>query len=650
METAKTNEAACRATKADEDGIAKKIEEILETGGIPGRVAFLTISGAALLLSFFEVKGLPFNWAWIAIVLCGLPIILKAIIGLVTAFDIKADVLVATALVASLIIGEYFAAGEVAFIMQIGELLEDITVARARAGIEKLVKLTPTTARVINAGEKSILPSREVKVGDMLRVLPGEIIPVDGVVTSGNASINEAVITGESMPTDKTPGSEVKSGTMNMFGAFTMQATRIGEDSSMQRMIRLVQSTDASKAKIVGIADRWATWIVAAAFLAAAICWLVTGEIIRAVTVLVVFCPCALVLATPTAIVAAIGNLTRHGVLVKEGDALEKMAQVKILALDKTGTITYGKPQVISAESVSDQLSSEEVFRLAASAEALSEHPLGKAITASYKDMHGKPLSECEDFKLFAGLGVAASAAGKGLLIGNKEFMEANNISTAGIAAQSKFESEGCTVVYCAVEGTLAGCLALSDTLREGSAAVVGSMESIGIKPVLLTGDNERAAKFAAEQVGIREFRANCLPEDKLKHIAEFEAGGKPVCMVGDGVNDAPALKQAYVGVAMAGIGSDIAIESADIALTTDDISALPHMARLAKRMIQTIKTNIIVAMGINFLAVGAAIAGVINPVIGALVHNGGSVLVIINSGLLLLAKDKRKTKRGGVT
>lgn len=309
--------------------LMEKLEHLLELGGIRKDVTLLVISGAAVICSLLKFQPFPFDMAWIAIVLCGLPIILEAVVGLVTAFDIKADVLVSLALIASICIGEEFAAGEVAFIMQLGALLEKLTVAKARAGIEKLVHLTPQTARVLREGREEIAPAEQVRVGDRIRVLPGESIPVDGVIVSGQTSINQAVMTGESLPVDKTVGDFVSSGTVNQFGAFEMEASKVEEDSSIQRMIRLVQSADAGKAKIVGIADRWATWIVVIALSAAALTWLLTGQTIRAVTILVVFCPCALVLATPTAIMAAIGNATKHGFLMREGDALERLAGVK---------------------------------------------------------------------------------------------------------------------------------------------------------------------------------------------------------------------------------------------------------------------------------------------------------------------------------
>ena len=615
----------------------EKLEHFLELGGIRKDSILLIISGIAVIGSLVQWNPLPFDLAWIAIVLCGIPIILEAVIGLVTAFDIKADVLVSLALIASVCIGETFAAGEVAFIMQLGALLEDITVARARAGIEKLIHLTPQTARVIGTdGRESVVPVDQVQIGDLLRVLPGEGVPVDGIIQSGETSINQAVMTGESMPVDKTVGDEVSSGTVNQFGAFEMKATKVGEDSSIQRMIRLVQSADAGKAKIVGIADRWATWIVVIALSAAALTWLFTGEIIRAVTILVVFCPCALVLATPTAIMAAIGNATHHGFLVREGDALERLSAVKVIAFDKTGTLTYGAPEVVAAVSSGEPYSDEELYRLAASAEQLSEHPLGKAITACYRKHHTEPLDTVSDFQMIPGRGVSVELSGKKVAAGNVQLLQSLGISFAIPQAAEDHLRQGCTVTYLAVNGRFAGFLALSDTLREESADMIKALSSLSVQPVLLTGDHENAARAIASQLAIAEVRANCLPEDKLGYIDEFERCGKPVCMMGDGINDAPALKKAQVGIAMGGIGSDIAVEAADIALMDDEVKELPHLIALSRRMMTTIKVNMTFSMVLNFLAIVLAITGVLSPVVGALVHTAAPVLVIGNSACLL--------------
>ena len=614
--------------------ITDKMEWLLELGGTKRDIVFLVISGVALLASMFHLLPLPFDPAWVAIILCGIPIIMEAFIGLVTEFDIKADVLVSIALLASVMIGEYFAAGEVAFIMQIGGLLEELTVVKARAGIEKLVHLTPQTARVISDAGEEIIAAELVVKDALLRVLPGETIPVDGVIVKGETSVNQAVLTGESLPVDKGVGDEVSSGTVNQFGAFEMRATRVGEDRSIQRMIRLVQSADAGKAKIVGIADRWATWIVVAALSAAALTWFVTGEIIRAVTILVVFCPCALVLATPTAIMAGIGNATRHGFLVREGDALERLAKVNRIAFDKTGTLTYGQPCVTEVKSYSEACPEKRLYAYAAAAEQYSEHPLGKAIVACYKKEEGKALQKTEEFCLLAGQGVTAKVAGKALCIGNERLLQANE---ATIPAQAREDAdhyirEGSTVIYVAEEKQFLGFLVLSDTMRGDSADMIRKLQGQGIVPMLLTGDHDAAAMHIARQAGISAVHADCLPEDKLNWISTYQKRGESIAMIGDGINDAPALKMADVGIAMGGVGSDIAVDAADIVLVDDEIRELPHLMALSKKMMRTIHLNLTFSLILNFIAVALAITGILNPVVGALVHNAGSVLVILNS------------------
>lgn len=605
-------------------------------------VLFLVLSFFSLVVSFFEIGKLPFDAAWAAIILCGVPIIKGAIIGLVTEFDIKADVLVALALVATVIIGETFAAGEVAFIMALGAMLEERTVAKARTGIEKLVQLTPRTARILANGSETIVSAEEVKVGDVLRVLPGETIAVDGEIVSGKTSINQAVMTGESLPVDKSEGDEVSSGTVNQFGAFEMRATKVGEDSSIQRMVRLVESADAGKAKIVGLADKWATWIVFAALITAVFTWFFTGEAIRGVTVLVVFCPCALVLATPTAIMAGIGNATKYGILIREGDALERLAMVTKIAFDKTGTLTYGKPQVVAVESFSSSLSSDKLLELAASAEMRSEHPLGKAILSHYKTVNSKQPLDPYDFVMKAGRGVSALVDGKRILAGNAELLAENKIeiSTSLKQAAETYLKDGCTVIYLAVNAEEAGFIALADVLRHDSAEMIKKITKIKMESVLLTGDHKEAAKHIADKAGIHTVHYECLPEDKMFYIDKYRRQNRLVCMVGDGINDAPALKCAHVGVAMGGIGSDIAVDAADIALVGDDIKVIPHLLKLAKKTMSTINLNIILSLILNFVAIIYAVEGSLTPVMGALVHNLGSVAVVINSALLLNYKS----------
>lgn len=612
----------------------QKLQKFEEIGGTKKDMVFLVFSGIALIISIFDLISLPFDAAWVAIILCGVPIIMEAIIGLITDFDIKADVLVSIALVAAICIGEDFAAGEVAFIMQLGALLEDFTVSKARAGIEKLVHLTPQTARIITDGTETIVSAEQVKVGDFIRVLPGETVPVDGVIVSGQTSINQAVMTGESLPVDKSVGDEISSGTVNQFGAFEMRAVKVGEDSSIQRMIKLVQSADASKAKIVGLADKWATWIVVIALTAAGLTWIISGEIIRAVTILVVFCPCALVLATPTAIMAAIGNATKHGFLVREGDALERFANISKITFDKTGTLTNGTPKVTAIESVSGY-SKEEIFELAAAAEQMSEHPLGKAIVKCF----GKKTAVVEDFKMIPGEGVIAKLNGQWIKAGNMKLIAKNEeitITSEIAAGVGKHLNEGSTVIYIAVNNSLVGYIVLSDTIREESRELIKSLNRLGVQSILLTGDSQNAAKMIAQQLCISETHAGCLPEDKLNYIKTYQNNGYAVCMIGDGINDAPALKKANVGIAMGGVGSDIAIDAADIVIVDDEIKELPHLLELSKRMMKTIKINLTCSMALNFLAIALAITGLLGPVIGALVHNVGSVLVIINSALLL--------------
>ncbi len=613
------------------------LEFLSSWGGVKRDVVFLILSGLALAVSLIDPTLFPIHPAWAAILLCGVPILLEAVIGLVTAFDIKADVLVSIALIASVAIGEIFAAGEVAFIMQLGGLLEELTVARARAGIERLVRLTPRTARRLTEAGEEIISADAVRKGDRLRVLPGETIPVDGFILTGQTSINQAVMTGESLPVDKGPGDEVSSGTVNQFGSFDMEAVRVGEDSSIQRYIRLVQSADVGKAKIVGLADRWATWIVVIALSAALLTWLITGEIIRAVTILVVFCPCALVLATPTAIMAAIGNATRHSFLVREGDALERLASVSQVTFDKTGTLTFGAPQVTAVESLLPDVSRDALYAWTAGAELRSEHPLGRAVVQGWRAETVAAPPETADFQMLPGRGVSATVAGHHLVAGNRELLTEEHVPWESLsqAAVPALE-QGCTVIYVAVDGRPAGFLALADTLRPDAAGTIRDVRATGVTPVLLTGDHERAARHIAGELGIGTFQAECLPEDKLTWIDRSQQSGHLVCMVGDGINDAPALKRAHVGIAMGGVGSDIAVDAADIALVNDDIRELPHLLALSKRMMRTIKSNLAFSMTLNFIAIALAITGILNPVVGALVHNAGSVLVIVNSSLLL--------------
>ena len=628
--------------------LLKRVQRLFDLGGTRKEIVLLLISAVALIISFVVAGTLPVDPAWVAIVLCGLPIVIDALVALVTRFDIKADLLVTLALIASLAIGEYFAAGEVALIMQFGGLLEDLTVARAQKGIQHLVDMTPRTARLILPdGTEQVVLSDEVSLGQKVRILPGESIPVDGCIISGATSINESLITGESMPVDKACGDEVFSGTTNQFGAIEVRATRVGKDGSIQRMAHLVKSADAKKAKIVRLADRWATWIVAGALCACVGIYILTGELIRSVTVLIVFCPCSLVLATPTAIMAAVGNATKHGFLVKEGDALERLATVRKLIFDKTGTLTEGRPQVSALSVVPDhQITYEELYSLVASAESCSEHPLGQAIVSCAKGEH-IPLYEAKNFEMLPGRGVFAIIEGKPVIVGNAAMMKEQGLMAAcwKDAVGSGLTGDGLTITYVAIDGKAAGIVALGDTIRPTSRQTLAYLHKQDIATVLLTGDNATAAESVARKVGVEQTIASCRPEDKLSYIERCEKKGEFVCMVGDGINDAPALKRSYVSIAMGGVGSDVAIDAADIVMVKDGIEELPHLLALSRHMMRVIKANLTFSMGLNFVAVILAFAAVLDPVSGALVHNCGSVFVIANSSFLLTWSQRKKAK-----
>ena len=600
-----------------------RIEELLDYGGLKKDILFLTASIITLILSLALPSGtFPFDPAWIAVVLCGTPILIGAIIGLFFRFDIKADVLVAIALVASLYIGEIFAAGVVAAIMIIGELLEDYTSEKAEKSLRKLMDMKPKTARIIRDGEEDIISASLVKIGDIVRVVAGESIPVDGVIVSGNTSIDQSMMTGESVPVDKTVGDEVMSGTINQFGSFDMTATKVGEDSSIEKMIRLIDEADANKAPIVHAADRWATWFVLIALTTGIIVYLITKDIVRAVTVLVIFCPCAFILATPTAVIAAISNATKHGFIVKSGAAMESLSRIDTITFDKTGTITYGVPTVTDVVSTSD-MGKDELFRLCAIAEKRSEHPLGRAIVRSYGAVTGEPA----DFMSIPGKGIRCRVEGHDVLAGNRLLMEENGIGTC---------DQGNMTIFVAIDGSLCGYVTMEDVIRDDSKVAIERIRSLDIEPILMTGDNDSVAEKMARTAGIDDYISECLPKDKMDRIDGLQKEGRKVCMIGDGINDAPALKRADVGIAMGGIGSDIAIDASDITLVSDDIRQLPHMFALSRKMMRKITFNIILSMTLNIAAVTLAALGLLGPVAGALVHNVGSVTVVVNSILLL--------------
>lgn len=606
-------------------------------------VTFIIISSICLFMSLIQSVDelLHFNLSWVAIILCGLPIIKEAATCLYEEFDIKADVLVSLALIASVIIGEIFAAGEISVIMTIGALLEDLTVQKAKSGIENLVKLTPKQARIIRDNKEIMINADDIEIGDIVRVIVGETIPVDGVIIKGQGSIDESIMNGESLPVDKYVGDDVLSGTINQYSTFDIKATKTSQDSSLKRMIKLVKEADSKKAPIVSLTDRWATWIVVIALVSSIGTYLVTHQILRSVTILVVFCPCALVLATPTAIMASIGNASKYGMLIKGGDVVERLSKIKNIAFDKTGTLTYGKLSVVEYKSFNPEYDDEALLKILASVEAYSEHPLGKAIISYYKE-NNEELLDIQNFTVNPGKGITANLGEKSILVGNLKLIKDVdiNLNKDIINLSEEFTKKGCTVIYLSIDNKLIGYVALSDILREEAKEVISYIKSQKINPVMLTGDNKNSAQNIASIVGIDDINPSLLPEDKMNIIKNLEDSKSPTCMIGDGVNDALALKYSSVGISMGAIGSDIAIEASDIALASDDIKNITYLLYLSKKTMKTIKLNVTFSLALNFLAIILAMTGILNPVVGALVHNLGSVFVILNSAKLLKTRN----------
>ena len=593
---------------------------------------------ASLILMLMKIE-VPVDPAWISIIISGIPLLYLAIWRIFHnkgMNKISSALLISIAMIAAIAIGDIFAAGEVAFIMAIGAILEERTAERSRRGLKDLISLAPQQGRRILNGKEEIINTKEIKVGYILRVLPGEAMPVDGKIISGNTSVDQAIMTGESLPVDKEVGDDVFCGTINRFGSVDIEATNVGEDSSLQKLIRMVQDAEKKQAPIQRIADKWATWLVPIALLIAIATHFITGDIVRAVTVLVVFCPCALVLATPTAIMAAIGQATKHGVIIKSGEALEKMGKVDTIAFDKTGTLTFGELEVSDTISFSEELDENELLTLVASAESRSEHPLGKAIVADAK-AKDLALIELSEFRVEAGKGIYAMVSDRQMLCGNEKHLTENGIDIPEQVRNTleTLRNQGKASILAAVDGLCVGVVGLSDVLRSTAKDVISELREMETQTVLLTGDNRRTADYFAKQVGITTVRAELLPEQKVQAIAQLQEEGKTVCMIGDGVNDAPALKTASVGIAMGAMGSDIAVDAADIALMSDDISKIPYLKRLSNATVRTVKFSISLSLFINFVAILMSFMGWLTPTTGALVHNAGSVFVVLIAALL---------------
>jgi len=605
---------------------------------------FMSASGAALALSFIlgwitpGETSLPKVLSILSLVTGGYPV-LKSAIKAFFIPDLNVDTLVSIAAVAAASVGAYQEAAAVIFIMLLGEFLEHLTVGKARKAITSLIQLSPKTAWVKRNGKEEQVPIEDVKANEVVIVKPGERIPVDGKIISGCGMVNQSTLTGESMPVERGVGDKVFCGTVNESGSCELEATQIAEDTKLAQIKRLILEAQAQKSPTQRLMDRFSRYFIPIIFLIALLTFFITGDPIRAITILIVACPCALVLGTPTAVVAAIGNAARQGILIKGGAYLEQMGRLKTLLLDKTGTLTQGKPEVIEIQSF-DGAEEKEILYWAALAEKRSEHPLGRAILQR-AEREGIPVPHPESFQNLSGKGVKVQSDSKTILVGRAAMLTEEGIQIPEpieILLKAK-ESQGMTSLLVSLDHRLLGAVFIADTLREKARAAIDRVRAEGVSEIwMLTGDNEQVAKRIAADLGIR-YEAGLYPEEKVKRVKEWKQGGKVVAMVGDGVNDAPALAAADVGIAMGAAGTDVAIETADIALMTDELDKIPRVIRLSRKALRVIKENVAFALVFNTFMVILSTQGWMTMILGAILHQASSLLVILNS-IRLLKRD----------
>ena len=601
-------------------------------------LTLLVVVGLVVYLTGKVTVVYGFDLALVLALVGGFPIYTEALLALVKG-RISADLAVSLAAMAALYIGQYAVAAEVILIMLIGEALEHFAIDRTRTGIAALLALRPDTARVRHGDHEHVVPAEEITREDVVIVRPGERIAVDGRVLVGSSSVDQSPITGESVPADKTVGDEVFAGTINMYGALELSVERLGEDTTLEQIIHLVEEAEAAKAPTQRLADRYAAWFVPIVLLAAGVTLFFTRDVVRSVAVLVVACPCALVLATPTAIAAAMGALVRRGVLIKGGAVLEHLGRLRCVVFDKTGTLTLARlriARIVPAEGYHKS----DVLRAAAAVERQSEHPVGRLIVDKAEGDRIAP-AEATDFVAHPGLGAEAKSAGETIRVGSPRFLK-----QAGIESNAEMDrvvaersEAGCTVVLVARGSKIVGAVAVEDTIRgEARSAVDRLRESGTERIVMLTGDNRAAAKAVGDALGIDDVRSELMPADKVDAIRGLQTESAPVAMVGDGVNDAPSLVAADVGVAMAEIGTDVTISSADVVLMGDDLGKLLDAVACSRRMRKIIWQNILgFALVFNVLAVAAASFGWISPVVAAVLHQVSSLTVVLNSLRLLI-------------
>lgn len=637
-----SNQAECESCRTNPPGFFTKYKEFLRSPGI----ITAYINTIFLLVGFaFELSGnhqyADYSFL-ISAVVGGWPVFMLAVGNILRDFDLTAGVMVSVAMIAALVVGEYGAMALVAFMMVIGEALEDFTREKADQALKELNELVPAMVTLRMDGVDTEVPISQVRKGDIVLVRPGGRVPVDGVIVEGDASVDQSSITGESMPIDKGVGGNVFAGTIVSSGAISIEVEAVGETTNLGKMIHLVEEAQSTQAPVQRIANRYAQFFAPVSIMIAGITWLVTGEPLRGVTMLVAICPCALVLATPTAVVAAIGNTARNGVLVKHGTAMEQVGKVDIVAFDKTGTVTFGEP-VVTGVFPLNGYTEDDLLRVTASAERSSEHPLARAII---KEAYAREieLSTPENFEAIAGHGISASVDGKAVSIGEKMLGQKKiqlNGDESGVIESSK--AEGYTVIPVAVDGTVAGYINVADTVRPESKKAIDDLRKLGIsRTLLITGDSETVGEKVGAELGVTETYTEVLPERKLEIIRELQAEGHKVAYIGDGVNDAPALAAADVGIAMGSIGTAVAMETADVVLLTDEIGQVPYLIELSQATMANIKTNIAVSMTIVLGTVAVSALGMIGPVIGAIMHEVAAVPVIANAATLIGWKSKK--------
>ena len=583
----------------------------------------------------------PANVLYLAATLVGGgPIFLLAARGIMKR-DLTAGVMVSVAMIAALLIGESSAAAIVAFMMMFGEMLENFTMARANQALKNLARLIPNFVTLVQDGQTTALSIEQVRVGDILLVRNGERVPVDGLIRKGQAALDESTITGEAVPVDKTIGATAFAGTLNTAGTLEIQAQKLGRDTTLGTIVKLVEEAQKSQAPVQRLANQYAQYLVPLTFSIAILVFLLTGEIVRAVTVLVVVCPCALVLATPTALVAAIGNAARKNAIVKNGASIEALGKVDCVAFDKTGTLTIGKPRVANIV-VLDSLTPDQILAFAATAENCSEHPLAKAIV-EHANERGLSFGMPQETEVLTGFGVRAKNNGHEIFVGKHEWLAQAGLTNTNHAAKIiELETHGHTVIPVVVNREMVGMITLSDQVRPEAQTALRALKSAGIKKtVLISGDNPTAVKQVATQLGVDEYHAQVLPDQKLEIIKQLQKQGLRVAYVGDGVNDAPALATADVGVAMGVAGTDVAIETAGIALMNDDMRNLAHLIALARESLRTIRGNVTFSLSMNVLSVILSFFGIIGPALGAMMHEFSALPVLAYSARLVAYKSR---------